>query len=350
MSPAAAATSLMRAEIFEQPAALSRTLERLAEVRNELRALRERVDRVLFFARGSSDHAATYGRYLCEATVGVPAALGAPSVATLYHRRLNLHRTLVVAVSQSGRTEEMVEVAEWARHCGATTVAVTNTADSPLADIVDVPVVTDAGVELAVPATKTYTCALLAMAAVADALSGHRLFGNKLLAVPQQAAAHLARAAEADDLAPMLESCTSLTVAGRAFSLPTAVEIALKVEEACGVPAAGLSSADLQHGPFAVVHDGTALLVVSAGSGPTLPGLTLLALRAAQSGARTFGIGGDERMRAACEAAVAGADLPEELAPIVDVIPGQLATESLARLLGRHPDHPAGLTKVTQTT
>jgi glucosamine--fructose-6-phosphate aminotransferase (isomerizing) len=348
--PAVAATSRMRDEIFEQPEALSRTLERLADVRQRLRRLRNDVDRVLFFARGSSDNAAIYARYVCEVVVGIPAALGAPSVATVYHRSLDLRRTLVVTISQSGRTEEMVDIADWARRCGATTLAVTNTDGSPLTDIVDLPVVTDAGVERAVPATKTFTAALLAIAGVAEALSGGRPFGDALQAVPEQASELLLRAPDVDRLTPLLASCTSLTVVGRGFSLATAVEIALKVEEACRLPAAGLSSADLQHGPLGAVHEGTALLVTAAAGGPTVAGLTALAVRARQSGALTLGIGGDARLRAACDAAVAGADLPESIAPIVDVIPGQLLTESLARLLGHDPDAPRGLTKVTQTT
>ena len=351
MTPRApAVTSWMHDEIFEQPETLARTLERLADVRQRLRRLRGDVDRVLFFARGSSDNVAIYGRYLCEVTAGLPAALGAPSVATVYGRSLDLRRTLVVTISQSGRTEEMVDVADWARRCGATTLAVTNTAGSPLAEIVDLPVVTDAGVERAVPATKTFTAALLAIAGVAEALSGGRPFGDALQAIPEQTSEVLSRAGDAERLVPMLASVGSLTVVGRGFTLATAVEIALKVEEACGMPATGMSSADLQHGPLGAVHDGTAVLVASAGAGPTLAGLTALVSRVRESGARTVGIGGDAGFRAACEAAVEGADLPEAIAPIVEVIPGQLVTESLARVLGRDPDAPHGLTKVTQTT
>src|SRR3954447_16589779 len=282
--PAVAASSRMREEIFEQPDALARTLEGLAEVRQRLRRVRNDVDRVVFFARGSSDNVAIYGRYVCEVTVGIPAALGAPSVATVYHRALDLRRTLVVTISQSGRTEEMVDVADWARRCGATTLAVTNTAGSPLADAVDLPVVTDAGAERAVPATKTFTSGLLAIAGVAEALSGARPFGDALQAIPEQAAGLLDRAAEAEHLAMLLAPCASLTVIGRGFSLATAVEIALKVEEACGLPAAGLSSADLQPGPLAAVHEGTAVLVTAAAGGPTVAGLTGLAGRAPPAG------------------------------------------------------------------
>lgn len=350
MTSPVAAMSRMRHEIFEQPEALARTLDALVDVRQRLRRLSSNVDRVLFFARGSSDNVAVYGRYVCEVSIGVPASLGAPSVITLYHRSLDLRRTLVVLISQSGGTEELVAVAEWAKRCGAVTVAVTNTAGSPLAGAVDQPVVTVAGAERAVPATKTFTSALLAVAVMAEALSGGRPFGDSLQALPEQASEVLDRSADVEPLVALLAPCASLTVVGRGFSLATAVEIALKVEETCGLPAAGMSSADLQHGPLAAVHEGTAFLVTAAPSGPTLAGLTNLAVRARRSGARTLGVGGDARLREACDAAVAGADLPEAIAPIVEVIPGQLLTESLAQALHRDPDSPRGLTKVTQTT
>src|SRR4051794_21082328 len=166
--------SQMAREIFEQPEALERTLHQLAPQRRTLGRLRTTTRRVVFFARGSSDNAATYARYLCEIVAGIPAAVGAPSVGTLYDSRLDLSGTLAVIVSQSGRTDELVEVAEWTRRCGARTLAVTNDADSPLAAAVDIVVGTHAGPELAVPATKTYTTQLLALAVVVESLAATR--------------------------------------------------------------------------------------------------------------------------------------------------------------------------------
>src|SRR4051794_5229450 len=343
--------TLMAREIFEQPETLERTLFELASLRPALRRLQATTDRVLLFARGSSDNAATYGRYLCEMVAGLPASMGAPSTATIYKARLDLRRTLAIVVSQSGRTEELVEVAAWARTCGARTLAVTNDGESALAASADVVVLTHVGPELAVPATKTYTAQLLALAVVVESLARpQRPFGDALHAVPEQAAAMLATAAAASDLAERLADANHVTAIGRGFTLATAAEAALKIEETCGLATAGMSSADLQHGPVAMVGPQDPLLVVAGPDGPTISGLTAVAGRSRQRGAFTLGIGGGAVFRKICDAALDGPDLPEPLAPVVGIIPAQLLTEALARARGRDPDAPSGLSKVTQTT
>src|SRR6476646_434561 len=146
----------MRSEIAEQPQALQATLDSLLPRIDEVRALGRQTRQLLFIARGTSDNAAVYGRYLVEAHAGRLAALAAPSIATTYKRKLDLDGVLAVAISQSGRTEEIVETLAWARDCGARTVGVTNGgADSPLAQVADLALCTVAGEEKAVPATKT---------------------------------------------------------------------------------------------------------------------------------------------------------------------------------------------------
>jgi len=342
--------SQMAREIDEQPAALERTLHELAPQRRTLNRLRDATRRVVFFARGSSDNAATYARYLCEIVAGIPATMGAPSVGTLYDSRLDLSGTLAVVVSQSGRTDELVEVTGWARRCGARTLAVTNDADSPLAAAADIVVGTHAGPELAVPATKTYTTQLLALAVVVESLAATRhVFGDALEAVPEQAEVMLATAAAAQAVAQRLAAAEHVSVVGRGFSVATAAELALKIEETCGLATAGMSSADLQHGPVAVVGPHDPLVVLAGPDGPTLPGLTAVAGHGRHRGALTIGFGGDAVFRNICDAALPGPDLPEPLAPVVAVIPAQLLTEALARVRGHDPDTPSGLTKVTQT-
>jgi glucosamine--fructose-6-phosphate aminotransferase (isomerizing) len=155
----------MLCEIQEQPVALERTLAALMPLRDQVRRLAAGRRRVLFVARGSSDNAAVYGRYLLEAHAAIPASLAAPSIATHYRVRLDLSDTVVVSVSQSGATEEIVATRQWAADCGARTVAVTNVAGSALAEAADLALVTLAGPEKAVPATKTYLTQLTAMAA-----------------------------------------------------------------------------------------------------------------------------------------------------------------------------------------
>src|SRR5690606_27450350 len=143
--------------------ALTRTVDALLPRLPDLKALAQETRQVLFIARGSSDNAAVYGRYLVETHTERLATLAAPSIATTYRRRLDLDGVLAVAISQSGKTEEIVETLGWAKDCGARTVAVTNGAGSPLAEAAEVALVTRAGDEIAVPATKTYTTQLAAL-------------------------------------------------------------------------------------------------------------------------------------------------------------------------------------------
>ncbi len=359
----------MRIEIAEQPEALSNTFDALLAQVDELAALGRDTRQVLFIARGSSDNAAVYGQYLCSARAGRLASLASPSLATAYRAVLDLRGVLAVAVSQSGATEEIVTTLEWARRCGARTVAVTNAAGSPLTEVADLALITQAGEELAVPATKTYTTQLAAMAVLALSLqeggSGAESPGGAgvgagaprgpgvgvgaLRGVPGAVAAMLEVAPAAEALAERLVEVGTLVVSGRGYAYSTALEVALKLKETCYLTAVGLSYADLVHGPIAVVDHDTPALLVAAGDGPILPEMTGLARRIAATGADVYGIGGDQEFAAACRSALPGPSLPEHLAPFALIVPGQLLVEALARAKGLDPDAPRGLDKVTQT-
>jgi glucosamine--fructose-6-phosphate aminotransferase (isomerizing) len=370
--------SRMRVEIAEQPEALRRTFDALLPQVGALEALGRETRQVLFIARGSSDNAAVYGQYLCSVHAGRLASLAAPSVATVYRADLDLRGVLAVGVSQSGATEEIVTTLEWARRCGARTAAVTNVAGSPLAEAADVPLITQAGTELAVPATKTYTTQLAALAVLALSIGKTRgaeaeeprdVVGagleapqgastvwteagagvEGLLAVPDAVEAMLEVAPAAEVLAERLTYVDTLVVSGRGFAYSTALELSLKLKETCYVTAVGLSYADLVHGPIAIVDADTPALLVAAASGPVLPEMTGLAGRVADAGADVYGIGGDADFAAVCRSALPGPSLPEHLAPFALVVPGQLLVEALARTKGLDPDAPRGLDKVTQT-
>jgi glutamine---fructose-6-phosphate transaminase (isomerizing) len=347
----AAGQTTMALEISEQPLALRQTGEALAVHRERLQALAARTRRVIFFARGSSDTAATYGRYLVEIAAGLPAALGAPSVATLYRSRQDLVGSLVVLCSQSGRTGEISEVAQWARDCGAHTVAVTNDGDSPLAQQTDLALVTHAGHERAVPATKSHTTALLAMAEIAAALApNHPALQSDLARVPSDAARLVTEGADvAATIADAICGASAVAVTGRGYSYATAIEVALKIEETCLLPCLGLSQADLQHGPQAVLGPSTPLVVASAVTGPTLVGLQAVAESAASRGAPVVALGGSAQLRALASWSLPASHLPEPIAPITQVIPGQQLAEALSRALGHDPDAPPSLAKVTRT-
>lgn len=345
-----APVTLMAAEVAEQPAALERTLDALLPLRDRLRELAGEARDVLLVARGSSDNAAVYGRYLLEVHAGRRAALAAPSVATHYGARLDLSDALVVSVSQSGGTREIVDTQAWAASCGARTVAVTNVADSPLAAAADLALVTVAGPERAVPATKTYTTQCAAMAVLGTALAPDpAALDDELARVPGEVQRLLDRRAGVQAAVDGLATARELLVSGRGLVMGTALEVALKLEETCLRGVRGLSYADLRHGPIAVVDSGVVVVLVSAADGPVVGGMTDVARDLASRGARTVALGGDESLAAACTWHVPGPDLPETLAPLALVVPGQLVVEVLARRLGLDPDAPRGLSKITQT-
>jgi glucosamine--fructose-6-phosphate aminotransferase (isomerizing) len=305
---------------------------------------------VLFVARGSSDNAAIYGRYLLETHSGVNAALAAPSVATHYHTRLDLSDTLVVAVSQSGATAEIVETAAWARDCGAVTVAVTNVEDSPLAKSADLALVTKAGPEVAVPATKTYLAQLVAMSVIGRALSAQPpALDGDLDRVADEVERLIGAADNVDAAVGVLRDADHVVVSGRGLVMGTALETALKLEETCLRPVRGYSYADLRHGPISVVTSGVVAVLVAPPEGPLLGATTELAGDLTSRGATVIGIGGDSEFAAACAVHVPGPDLPETLAPLGLIVPAQLLVERLARALDLDPDNPRGLAKVTQT-
>ncbi|MCF6376595.1 SIS domain-containing protein [Nocardioides KLBMP 9356] len=339
-------TTRMAAEIAEQPAAARRTLDHLLPERDRLRGLAAGRRRVLLVARGSSDNAAIYGRYLLEVVAGMPAALAAPSVATHYRARLDLSDTVVVSVSQSGSTTEIVETQEWARASGAATVAVTNVAESSLAGSADVALVTQAGPEVAVPATKTYLTQQVALAVLVDALSAGSLTAD-LERVPDAVAclldADVAAAAEA------LADADRVVVSGRGLLLGTALETALKMEETCLRPVRGYSYADLRHGPISVVSDGLLAVLVAAAHGPLAEPMVDLVGDLQGRGARVLGIGGTAAFAERCDLHLAGPDLPETVEPIASIVPAQVMIEQMARLMGLDPDNPRGLHKITDT-
>jgi glucosamine--fructose-6-phosphate aminotransferase (isomerizing) len=338
----------MWTEIGQQPAALRATLDTLMPRGGEATALARDCRQVLFIARGTSDNAAVYGTYLLQAHAGMLATLASPSVATEYHSRMDLSGVLAVALSQSGATEEIVETLAWARDCGARTLAITNGSGSPLTQVADVAFVTAAGAELAVPATKTFTTQLAALAVLAMAL-GADLDPGLLRSVPDEIERMLD---SPPDLAPVvsgLAGASGVVVSGRGHAYAAALELALKLKEACYLHAMGLSWADLLHGPIAVVDASTPAIIVAADSGPALPGSIELARRVVAAGARAYAIGGGPGLAEASSLAVPGPRLPEWLAPLGLIVPGQLLTEALSRRLGIDPDSPRGLSKVTQT-
>ncbi len=349
--------TLMRDEILEQPVALERSLkEGRATARNLARRINQfRPDLVFIAARGSSDNAATYARYIFEAYTGLPVSLAAPSLFTLYRRQPDLKKAWVIGISQSGRSEDIVEVVSEARRQGALTLALTNDPNSPLAEAAGEVMSFNIGPEKSVAATKTYTAELaligLLAAEIADD-NGLRLGLDRL-------SSSINKALQLEERIKLLANqelyknaphCLTL---GRGYNYPTALELALKLKETSYIFAAPYSSADFLHGPFALVEQSLPAIMVGA-NGPAIPGLLELGEKLKARGTEIIAIGDDEgllRLATTKESAfpLDLTGLPEALSPVVCVVPGQLFAMHLALARGYNPDQPRGLNKVTST-
>ena len=332
----------MAAEMAEQPQALRHLLARrdplIAAVRS---VVPDDVRGIVLLARGSSDHAAVYGRYVLEIASGRPVALAAPSLHTLYHAEVDYRGYLAVAVSQSGRTPEIATVLAAAQTAGATGIAITNAHDSPLADAADAVIDLQVGDERAVPATKTFTAQLAAFALMAEALGAVPWTADDWARVPDAVTAALGDPQPAARVADAIGDAPGMIVVGRGFCFGVALEIALKLKETCGLLAQGYSAADLRHGPIGVVEQAFPVLALRT-SGPTYDDMSALIDELEQRGAAVH-VAGQGLL------AVDGG-LAEALAAIPLTVRGQQVAHALALWRGLDPDRPAGLTKVTPTT
>lgn len=349
--------SLMREEIFEQPTALERSLK---EARITAQEIARRVNSlkpefILIAARGSSDNAATYARYLFEAYAGIPVSLAAPSLFTLYRRQPNLKKAWVIGISQSGQSEDIVSVLREAKSQGAFTTAITNDPESPLAKEATVILTLGVGKEQSVAATKTYTAQLALMALLAAEVSGERGLRVSLDRLPEAInyALKLEPAIQELSHRPLYQQAQNCLVLGRGYNFATALEIALKLKETAYIFAAPYSSADFLHGPFALATSKLPAIVVGA-NGPAIPGLLELCQRLQQQGVELITIGDDQGLlKMATSEGVSLplnlTGLPEALSPIVCVVPGQLIALHVATMRGQNPDKPRGLNKVTST-
>ena len=330
---------VMAAEMAQQPAVLARLAARADADAAAVRAVAPApLAGVMFLARGSSDNAAVFGRYLAELEGGRPAGLAAPSIYTRYHAAVDWRGYLVVALSQSGATPEILTTCQAVRAAGATVIGITNEPGSPLAGAVDLVLATDAGPERAVPATKTVTAQLLLLAVVAAALAGNPQpqATASLAAVPGAVATVLADPGPAAGLAERWRGIDRLVVAGRGLGYPAALETALKVKEVTGILAEGISTADLRHGPIAAVYAGAPVLLVEA-SGPAAADVSDLRVLLARRQADTASL-------------PVPAAVSETAQVIAATVRGQQLAWALARARGTDPDAPAHLTKVTVTS
>ncbi len=338
----------MLQEIAEQPAVLEKTIRmesaKLEKLGGFLRG--KDIDLIVLVARGSSDNAAFFGRYLLEITTGIPVSLSAPSVFTLYNAKLNLKRALVIGVSQSGEGADINLVLEQAKKSGAFTLGITNFADSSMAKIADECLLIHAGREKSVAATKTYTGQMIHFYLLASILSERKFDYEKIPSFANEALKLKPEIEETVQRYAFMENCV---VVGRGLNYGNAYELALKLMETCYVVAERFSSADFFHGPLAIIERRFPVILF-APQGVTEKSSVDLLNRLKELHADSFSITNDEKIAAlSSRSLLLSEEIDEFLSPIPLIVPAQLFAALLAEAKGIDPDAPRSLSKVTKT-
>jgi glutamine---fructose-6-phosphate transaminase (isomerizing) len=328
--------SLFRAEIAEQPRIAARLVGGGAAAATSIgeRIRRAAVGGLTIAARGSSDNAALYAKYLFGVRNRMLVALAAPSLFTHYARPPRLAGQCVVGISQSGQSPDVVAVVEEARRQGALTLAITNVASSRLAQAAELVLPLEAGEERSVPASKTYTASLVALALISQAVDPDPSFESALGRVPEAISRAIDGEGDVEALVPALMGPRAI-VLGRGFNFSTAEEVALKLSETSYVLARAWSVADFEHGPIAIVEPGLPVVIVDGG-GPVTADLESIRSRLEAKGCHIVQLFDDS-------------GLPEELTPIPLAVRGQLLAYHVAVARGIDPDRPRTIQKVTRT-
>ena len=322
----------LKHEIHEQPQSLARLLERqtnnIQKIANEIRKFHPSY--AFIAARGTSDNAARYANYLFGAHNRLPVALAAPSLFSIYHQPPRMKDALVIVVSQSGQSPDIVSVLEEGRRQGRPTLAITNVSDSPAARAADFVIDLCAGQERAVAATKTYTAELLAMAMLSTALGRRQKDWDTLARLPAWADAALTARGEDESLAQRFRYLSHCAVLGRGYNYATAFEWALKLKELAYLTAEPYSSADFQHGPIAMVDPGFAVLAIAPGGKAHADMHNFLELLRFKHQAELVVVSNVKKTLALAQTELPiPPSLPEWLSPIIAILPAQVFAWSL---------------------
>jgi glutamine---fructose-6-phosphate transaminase (isomerizing) len=342
-------TTLLEQEIASQPNVIAELLDRETQRVRTIAAQLPPFEYAQIAARGTSDHAAIYATYIWAALTGHSVALATPSLHTLYHRPPRVDNALVVGVSQSGQSPDIVAVLEEGRRQGRPTLAITNDGNSPLAAAADHVIELHAGAERSVAATKTYTAQLVVMALLAAAWSGEPERFTELAQLPQALAGTLAGATALQPIAERYHTAEHIVVIGRGYNYATALELALKLKELTYIMTNAYSSADFRHGPIATISEGVPVVLVMP-EGAVMPDLVELANDLKSRGAELLIVSNSPTVNSLTNALLPFSNtLPEWLSPIAAIVPGQSLALHLALARGSNPDRPRGLQKVTLT-
>ena len=338
--------SLMAAEINEIPRVFQAIADHSAEYTTLITELNlSTFDSVILVARGTSDNAALYLKYLIETMVGIPVGLASPSVVTIYGAKLKFKNCLVIALSQSGQSPDLIAYATAAKAGGAKVLALTNSPESPLAHVADCHLYLLAGEERAVAATKSYSAQLLLSLVVASAWSKSAIDFAALIA---ETTKNVQRGEQIKKIADAFDHAPGVTTLGRGFAYCNAHEAALKIKETLKAPVSSFSSADYLHGPISSLKESSRVIFI-APAGAALEGMSASVNRIRELTPHIYWIGGGAEP-SANEISLGGSNLPEKLAVIADSVILQQFALYLALKNGLNPDAPIGLLKVTKTT
>ena len=327
-------TTHLQQEIASQPDVIARLLDREAERVQKIAAQLPPFEYAQIAARGTSDHAAIYATYIWGALTGRSVALATPSLYTLYHTPPRVGNALVVGISQSGQSPDIVAVLEEARRQGRPTLAITNDGGSPLAAAADHVIELHAGPERSVAATKTYTAQLTVLALLAAAWSGQRERLDELARLPQAIADTLSGAQAIESIAGSYRAAEYYVMISRGYNYPTAMEMALKLKELTYIVTNAYSAADFRHGPIATVAPGMPVVLLMS-EGAAMPDMLDLANELKGRGAELLIVSNSAAADSLASARLPFApSLPEWLSPIAAIVPGQLLALHLAQARG----------------
>lgn len=344
------ASSILEQEIHAQPSVIRNLIEMEYENCQRIVAdLRGRFKYVVIAARGTSDNAARYAQYLFGAHNRLQVALATPSLFTLYNRPPDLSEALIVGISQSGQSPDIVSVLAEGRHQGRPTLSITNDVTSPLAQASDYVIPLHAAPERAVAATKSYTASLAALALLSVITEGNEDHLRELRTIPEMIERTFISLQDRIRHVERYRYIEQTAVLGRGYNYSTAFEVALKIKELTTIVAEPYSSADFRHGPIATATRGFPVVLI-APRGAISEDMLDLIQRLKQRHAELLIISDEQSILADAHLPLPIPEgLPEWLTPLVAVVPGQLFAYQLTLEKGMNPDQPEGLTKVTET-
>jgi Glucosamine 6-phosphate synthetase, contains amidotransferase and phosphosugar isomerase domains len=338
-------------EILEQPEVLSRCYNTNREnIISIVKKIKERnINSVVIAARGTSDHAGIYGKYIIECETGIPVSLASPSVYTVYNKKMKLENSLVIGISQSGKAADVLEVLKNARECGSVTISITNDVASPLAHAADVHLFCDAGLEKSVAATKTCSSEMYILAQMVAEWSGCEELGKELLEIPEKLTEVFS---EMDAISEKIERYRFINecfVLARGINYPVAMEAALKIQETAYVRAKAYATSDFYHGPFAMIEKDMPVIVY-APNGPTLKDTMEMVEKLKKNEAEVVVISNNEEMLELGDSSFRIPQTSNDLiSPFYNVVIAQLFACNLSLIKGLNPDTPRSLKKVTIT-